>query len=774
MTTSNLGLVLGPVLRLGAVWCFLILTAPAVRAGGFPDSSEYGHTVPQDSSAEITTLDKMVITATGVRRNIYETPAAVGTIDSFQIESSPSKSIDDMLQHETGVQMKRVTGIGEGIPSDIIIRGIPGALSATRTLVLVDGIPTNASGTPFLVVNQIPLEAVSSVEIVRGPQSALYGANAFSGVVNVLTKNGDGKPGGAVTLETGWPFSLAREMVLENTGIADAAVTATREGYLNATGLSEGGSERAGYLVNAGYTTVGNYLLSDSAFSRKSERTFRKTPENHDYHQVRLFCKGSYLPSENIALELHGRYLDSDLGFGKTDEILVDSSDTTRRVAYDIDMLGRTFLAAPRGRIRIGDDLHVRAEGYYRRVNAEFHNEELVSSSNWRPSHWKSHSDDWRVEVRAGYHGLKWNTPTIGIDYIRNTMFFGASTDRLTEERLKEPSDGEISNVGIYIQDEVKILDQYHAVPGVRLDIHDGFGATVSPKLNLGWSYSTSFSVHGSVGKGFRSPTLTELYMPPLRLNRDFALEPNPDLAPEYVWSFDLGAKTRPVSAVEFGVNGFYNHMTDLIVPGIDQSSGETRVSYMNSREAWSAGVETEFEIEIGQNLLVGGNYVFQQTRDEGATEQRIRLHDRLRKEGTSPRSEATEVSLDYVPAHKGGLQIRGTWTLGEFDFRAGLDELLVGRRSFQDLEHVRIAADPKTGAPPDVRYIAETGETIINPRSISLDPYARTDLHLSATRNQRWELGLNIQNLFDAGIEESRGTQLPGRLATVSVGVRF
>jgi outer membrane cobalamin receptor len=99
----------------------------------------------------------MVITATRTNRLISQTPASVGVISQEEIEISPAKNMDDLIMKETGVQVRRVVGIGEGVPSDIIIRGIPGSFGSSRTLILVDGIPTNVSGTPFLILNEIPL-----------------------------------------------------------------------------------------------------------------------------------------------------------------------------------------------------------------------------------------------------------------------------------------------------------------------------------------------------------------------------------------------------------------------------------------------------------------------------------------------------------------------------------------------------------------------------------------------------------------------------------------
>jgi len=141
-------------------WLFAIFSLYA----GAPDSLS-----GKNGADSLVNLDKVVVTASRTKRLMSETPASVSVISKDMISASPAKTIEDLLLTQTGVQVKRVVSIGEGIPSDIIFRGIPGSLAATRTLILVDGIPTNASGTPFLIVNEIPLDAVERIEIVRGP-----------------------------------------------------------------------------------------------------------------------------------------------------------------------------------------------------------------------------------------------------------------------------------------------------------------------------------------------------------------------------------------------------------------------------------------------------------------------------------------------------------------------------------------------------------------------------------------------------------------------------
>jgi outer membrane cobalamin receptor len=168
-----------------------LLLAAAVFIPGRTGAADTTATVA-DSSVKV--LDKMTVTATRTNRRLSEIPASVSVIDKKDLELSTASNADDLIRNQPGVLVRRNVGMGEGIPGSIDIRGVPGAYAATRVLILVDGIPTNLSGAPFLIMNEVPLDAVERVEIVRGPFSSLYGANAFGGVISIFTRDENGKP----------------------------------------------------------------------------------------------------------------------------------------------------------------------------------------------------------------------------------------------------------------------------------------------------------------------------------------------------------------------------------------------------------------------------------------------------------------------------------------------------------------------------------------------------------------------------------------------------
>ncbi|MBD3322149.1 MAG: TonB-dependent receptor plug domain-containing protein, partial [Chitinivibrionales bacterium] len=485
-------------------YLFLVLYLfPGAGYAGERSDSTYTGTRGQDSaqSNAIRELDKIVVTATRTKRRIAETPASVTTLSRATIDIMPALGVSDLMQHELGVQMKRYAGVGEGMPNDIIMRAIPGGFASTRVMVLVDGLPTNVSGTPFLIINEVPLGAIKSVEIVRGPYSSLYGANAFSGAVNILTHDGDGRPNAKAFFHTSVPFTMIHEAAKKDgyrgAGLVEKSVG---EAYYNAEIQSSGGNERYTYFVTAGALSVGNYLASDSAFVSGANIDYFVPAENRDYRDYRIFGKFGIQITPHADFELHTRYFNSDLGGGKTKKVYPDS--------FDIDIQGEKLLLGPFVHFHPFGNLDVRVGGFYRRVNGDFYNEwPRPTPDTTDPSYWGSSTNDWQVEIRSVTRLGKYNILVAGMENLWNTVNFGAARHRTEDSLLYNAFsvDTGIINFGAYIQDEISIGQNVLIVPGVRADYHSDFGLALSPKLGANFSLFEGVRLRLSGGRAFRA-----------------------------------------------------------------------------------------------------------------------------------------------------------------------------------------------------------------------------------------------------------------------------
>lgn len=709
--------------RIIKVYSFFTLYAAALYAAD-QDTAK----ARADSVVE---LDKIVVTATRTARLVAETPASVDIITKKTISASPAKTIEDLLITQTGVQARRTAAIGEGIPSDIIIRGIPGALAASRTLILVDGIPTNASGTPFLIVNEVPLEAIERIEIVRGPYSSLYGANAFGGVVNILTREGLGKIHGGVTFETAYPFTLLDQYYSADLPMSDAVRKAGTLTYWNVNGTGNGGTDRIGFLLSTGYRTIGNYLLRNYAIAKNGEKINNKKPDNHDYADFRVFGKSRFRITENSDVFLHVRYFNSSLGFGKTKNIIPDS--------LDIETRGEKILVGPQVRISVSKNVVLRAGAFYRNVTGEFWNEGTDSAKKPVQSYWKSQTSDWQIEsqgiITLGTH----NVVTTGLEFLRNHVDFGATVDPATGKILPNSFSiaQRIINGAGFIQDEIKLFDRLNIVPVIRLDYHSEFGSAFSPKLGISYKIIEQLRFRTSAGRSFRAPSLAELYMPDLTIKPDFVLRSNPGIKPEYIWGADAGFDIAPVKSLTLKTGAYYNAMKDLISQTVVSDTTGMYISHRNISRAWSAGFEGEIEWNPLQWLNVSTRGTIQKSRDS-----------------------TYKTPLDYVPRYTLGFGLRASHKIGTVKLEGQAGFNYVGAREYQDFTKAEV-------------LITNSG-TKLKPMSIHLGAYNTTDLSVRVFLPRYVWLLLAAQNIFDEVYEESSGTLGPGRFASLKIGADF
>ena len=152
------------------------LLALAVSAGCFPARAQ---AAPADDA---TALDRVVVTATRTPQPAERSLAAVTVIDRARIERLQPASLVDLLRGETGISIANTGGAGK--LSTLFLRGT----ESDHVLVLVDGLRIGAATAGLASFQDIPVEQIERIEIVRGPGSALYGADAIGGVVPKETK----------------------------------------------------------------------------------------------------------------------------------------------------------------------------------------------------------------------------------------------------------------------------------------------------------------------------------------------------------------------------------------------------------------------------------------------------------------------------------------------------------------------------------------------------------------------------------------------------------
>lgn len=695
----------------------------AFTTGIVPGNSETSDTTTRE-------LNKIVVSATKQSRSIHDIPVSATIIDKEQIQHCAAKNITDLLQYVMGVQVKCPVGMGEGVPSDIMMRGIPGGLTASRVLILVDGIPTNLSGTPFLLLNEIPLDAVKKVEVIRGPFSSIYGANAFGGVINIITEMGDGRLSLKLTGETSFPFTAAHNYGVDGrqTGMKFWKESAEL-GYWNISAVAGGGNDRVDILAAGGARTVGNYFFSDSSYARKGDTTFYMSGDNHDYTDYRLLVRSGVRLNDKAKLSVHVRYFNSELGFGKTET----NPDA------DVIIKGNKFLAGTYLDFSALENLHLKIGGFGRIVDGDYFDRADSAGGVIVPTTWDVNSQDVQGEGSAVYTPIDIVTIIAGADLLWSKITFGALKFRSTGEARPGETDivERVRNTGVYAQADVK-LPYFNVVPALRLDYHSEFGWMFSPKIGVSSRLLDHLTLRASYGNAFRAPSTVELYGDMIVGTNK--IRGNPDLLAEKVRAVDCGFETDFFKGITVQSNFFYNDMENLITIAIGAEALKGIVTNENLDDAYSFGVENEIAWNPVNSLKCSFNYTL--TKSEN-----LRYKE----------------PLDYIPRHKGNLTIMWRDTLGPGVLRVSALEGFVGWRHYADWKSM-----PRFKS---IRVGTEIVD-IITPEFVTLKPYFLTNLSCSYTLRNNHDIALEIQNLFDAEIEQSGGTLSPGRFASVKYTV--
>ncbi len=268
--------------------------------GGVVPTPCLAQAVPADN-----TLDAVVITATRTPSRVGDTVAEITVLDRAALDRSSGRTLAELLSQQAGVQSYSNGGLGKA--SSLSIRG----LEARHTLLLVDGVRVGSATLGIPSLDNLPLESIDRIEIVRGPLSGLYGSDAVGGVVQVFTRRGQEgfRPNLKVTAGSDRYGLLAGGFALEQDGW-DAAVQVehTETHGFSATNSAhpfsydqdrdpfrqDAGSVRVGYRLNADWRAEARVLHADAlsdyddGSARMDEATFMPLPGPGARTQSRL------------------------------------------------------------------------------------------------------------------------------------------------------------------------------------------------------------------------------------------------------------------------------------------------------------------------------------------------------------------------------------------------------------------------------------------------------------------------------------------------------
>jgi vitamin B12 transporter len=506
-------------------------------------------------------LNDVVITATRTASNTVELANSISVIDSAEIVNKNSLNTYDAIKNEYGISFTQQGG--KASVSNIYIRGG----SPSQSLVIIDGVEVNMPNDPSNFYNffSLPLDNTSRVEILRGPQSTLYGSDALTGVINIITLKGEGKPvfnfgfeGGSYNSYKGMITSLG---AVEKFNYSVALSRTKSDGYSSASD-QYGNTEKDGFQLD-NFNTILGYDFSKS-FSADIVLRYDKASTDLDQSLGPPTSWDDYtyiFDQEEFFIRAQGNLSLMDSKWNQ--KFGISSFRNIRNYSYDTSA----------------------ASIYYSRSNYDG----------------KKYKADWQND----FYFYKNNLITAGVEFELEET----SSEYYQKTNLSPPDYASIfpeksaNTFGIYLQDQIKLDESFFGTIGVRYDYQNQFGSAFTYRIAPAYIFwETGTKLKATFGTGFKAPSLFYLYDP---------VYGNSELNPELSFGWDTGFEQFFwTSKFSIGANYFHNNFTNMF--GFDSN-----FKTININEAQTNGIEVFAKADLADGLIVKANYTYLNARDK-------------------------------------------------------------------------------------------------------------------------------------------------------------
>lgn len=510
------------------------------------------------------TLDAVVVTATRTENDVKNVPASTQIITSSDIKKSGATNVRDAITDFANITMtKKVRGGGH----EIIVRG----MSTDKSLIMVNGhrVANEADGSGLGNANaldRINVDNIEKIEIVKGPSSALYGSEAMGGVINIITKGSKeaevrtGLVNSSEDFTNWWHFDSGE--IGKFSATLDMRFNKIRRDGDDTDFLSDSFGTAQTYNFNANYHfNDHNYLnfyvdhytqnLKRDLYTHRRDNIKVDFPEEmaSGMGQKSMTGEGSM---EDALANYHYKQQTYGLSWnGKTarNDWQIQTYLSKFDWESDIRYSGMQF----KGHVPAGLPINPMTERMWDRIFNGF----MVGDSGEYKNDVNVNSN--KIFVIEGRNSTKINDNhriTYGAEYIKNTVKgtnfgddnrFGVThIGSVSKNRVtKEISEKEIDTYAAYLQDEIN-YGKWFIVPAIRYDHHENFGSHTSPKLGLTYKANDTFRVKANYGKGFKAPTIQNLYcklVTHMGQAGIITVNPNANLRPETSNSWDVGVE---------------------------------------------------------------------------------------------------------------------------------------------------------------------------------------------------------------------------------------
>jgi vitamin B12 transporter len=416
-------------------------------------------------------VEDVVVTANRIAQETSRVGDSVTVITAKEQRRSQKTAVSDLLATTPGIAVARNGGLGG--TTTLRIRGA----ESHQTMVLIDGVklndPSSASGE-FNFADLLTTD-YAQIEILRGPQSTLWGSQAIGGVVNIVTPVPEGPLSASYSAEGG-----------------------THETAIVRGHVQEGGDRFA-------WRVSGNYATSDGISSYSRERGGRETDS---YRNVGFNARGILHISDNVTAEIRSTWSD-----GRSE---YDGFPPPRFALTDTPDYGTTEELTTYAGINIGA-FDGRLENRIGFAYTDTDREDTDPTSSV-PTTFDAEGRNERWEYQGTLRITDRVSTIVGLESERSELSTASPT---TFEPNPTPLTGDVQIDSTYAQVNVTPVDALSLSAGVRYDDHDTFGSHTTTRASAAWSVTSSTILRATYGEGFKAPTLYQLYSQYGNLNLD-------------------------------------------------------------------------------------------------------------------------------------------------------------------------------------------------------------------------------------------------------------
>lgn len=573
-----------------AVLCMLAMQ-PDARAASVNEEEELSALAFGDKST--------VSIATGSKQPLRRAPAVATVITAEDIAAMGATDLDEVLETVPGIHVSRNV---QGYNPLYVIRGIYSEFNP-QTLVLQNGVPM----TMMFIGNRgnawagLPLENVARIEVIRGPGSALYGADAYAGVINIITKSAadiDGtqfgvRAGSFQTWDT-WglhggkwgPLDVATYLRIGSTDGFKRTIDSDAQSILD-TAPGATPASRAPGPVN-----VGRDALDASI----------------DLAREKLRFRGGYRLREGLELGGGAASALDPVGRGRTERLNADLSWSDIALSQDWTLgLNASFFKYA---TTYPVPLQIYPPGSWGGA--------FPSAMVGAPNTWERQLRGSVVASYAGWsdHHIRFGIGQDDLNLYRTQEFknfnltgagpvpIGSVVEVPVDESFMTPHRRKVRYA--YVQDEWSLARDWVLTTGLRHDDYSDFGATTNPRVAVVWDASLDLTAKLLYGRAFRPPSFSEQYS----INNP-VLRGNPSLNPEIIDTLEAAFSWQARPDTQWQLSLFRYDMKDII-----RTAGFP-ATRSNTGSQHGQGFELEASHDLRGNLRLAGHYALQRSVDD-------------------------------------------------------------------------------------------------------------------------------------------------------------